>query len=88
MNTDTQMPTPGPAAIAAEPQPVQEASAAGEQHPAQPQSQVVTSQRWRHTYGEMLIETRSDGTVWIDGKVVPDTLPAGRPTPAKTPDSL
>lgn len=83
MNTDTQMPTQGPAANTAEPQPAQDATAAGEQPPPQLRSQVVTSQCWRHTYGEMLIETCADGTVWIDGKVVPDTLPAGQARPAK-----
>lgn len=83
MNTDTQMPTPGPAEIAADLQPAQDAAAAGEQHPSQTRSQVVTSQSWRHTFGEMLIETCADGTVWIDGKVVPDTVPPGQARPAK-----
>ncbi|CAD5366568.1 hypothetical protein RA210_U10390 [Rubrivivax sp. A210] len=49
-------------------------------------SDVLSRQLWRHRFGEMLIETRNDGTVWIDGKVVPDTLPSGladsgRPAP-------
>jgi hypothetical protein len=82
MNTDTQMPTQGPAAAATDLQPAQEVRAAGEQQAPQ-RSQVVTSQSWRHTYGEMLIETCADGTVWIDGKVVPDTLPSGQARPAK-----
>ena len=38
------------------------------------QSQVppsgATVWRWRHAFGEMLIETGPDGSVWIDGKRV------------------
>ena len=37
---------------------------------------LTSSQRWQHTYGEMLIETRANGTVWIDGQLVRDTTPA------------
>ena len=38
------------------------------------QSQIpqsgATVWRWRHAFGEMLIETGPDGSVWIDGKRV------------------
>lgn len=40
------------------------------------QGVITSSRRWRHGYGEMLIETCEDGSVWIDGKPVPVTLPA------------
>lgn len=35
----------------------------------------VTRRLWQHAFGEMLIETHPDGSVWIDGKPVADTLP-------------
>lgn len=40
---------------------------------------LVSSRLWRHAFGEMLIETRADGTVLIDGKPVTDTLPPSPP---------
>ena len=36
---------------------------------------LKSSQRWQHAFGEMLIETRYDGTVWIDGQLIRDTSP-------------
>ena len=48
------------------------------EHSAKPvarQGVVTSSRRWQHGYGEMLIETCEDGSVWIDGKPVPETLP-------------
>lgn len=51
--------------------------------PATEPAELRTRQVWRHSFGEMLIETRADGTVWIDGKVVLDTLPVGCVLPAK-----
>ena len=44
------------------------------QKPLAVQGAVISSRRWRHAYGEMLIETCDDGSVWIDGKPVPKTL--------------
>lgn len=41
---------------------------------------VLTRRVWQHSFGEMLIETKSDGSVWIDGKAVADTLPAPEAT--------
>jgi len=46
-------------------------------------SQVVTSQVWHGRFGDMLIETCTDGSVWINGEPVADTLPA--PQAAATP---
>ena len=41
----------------------------------------VTSRRvWKHAFGEMLIETCDDGSVWIDGKPVTETLPLALPS--------
>lgn len=40
--------------------------------PAQPA--VLSSQVWQHAFGQMLIQTCVDGSVWVDGKPVPDTL--------------
>ena len=41
---------------------------------------VVTSRLWHGLFGDMLIETRADGSVWVNGEPVRDTLPpeAGR----------
>lgn len=47
-----------------------------------PQPAIVSSRLWRHQFGEMLIETREDGAVLIDGKPVADTLP---PSPSLEP---
>ncbi len=52
------------------------------------QAELRTRQLWRHSFGEMLIETRADGTVWIDGKVVRDTLPPGSTPSVKATDQL
>ncbi len=35
----------------------------------------VTRRLWQHAFGEMLIETRPDGSVWVNGSAVADTLP-------------
>jgi hypothetical protein len=43
-------------------------------------STITSSQRWKHAYGEMLIETRANGTVWINGQLVRDTAPDARAT--------
>ncbi len=43
-------------------------------------SPITSSQRWKHTFGEMLIETRANGTVWINGQLVRDTAPAAQTT--------
>lgn len=43
-------------------------------------SPITSSQRWRHTFGEMLIETRANGTVWINGQLVRDTAPGAQTT--------
>lgn len=43
--------------------------------PVASQAAVVSSRQWAHAFGEMLIETCVDGSVWIDGKPVPETLP-------------
>lgn len=43
-------------------------------------SPITSSQRWKHTFGEMLIETRANGTVWINGQLVRDTAPEARTT--------
>ena len=40
------------------------------------QAPVTSSRTWRGRFGAMLIETRADGSVWIDGEVVIDTLPS------------
>lgn len=40
------------------------------------QAEVVSSRTWQHTFGVMLIQTCTDGSVWIDGKPVPETLPS------------
>ena len=51
--------------------------AAVEEHSIKPvavQAAVVSRQLWQHTFGQMLIETCADGSVWIDGKPVPETL--------------
>lgn len=51
------------------------------EHSAKPvvsQGAVITSRKWRHGYGEMLIETCEDVSVWVDGKPVPETLPNHR----------
>lgn len=39
------------------------------------QAAVVSARTWEHAFGVMLIETCADGSVWIDGKPVPETLP-------------
>lgn len=39
-----------------------------------PERQVLSSRIWQHAFGEMLIETCADGSVWIDGKPVRDTI--------------
>lgn len=38
-------------------------------------SGCVTRRLWQHAFGEMLIETRPDGSVWVNGSPVADTLP-------------
>lgn len=43
--------------------------------PAAVRGAVTSSRLWQHAFGEMLIETCTDGSVWIDGKPVPETLP-------------
>lgn len=43
-------------------------------------SPITSSQRWKHSFGEMLIETRANGTVWINGQLVRDTAPGARTT--------
>jgi hypothetical protein len=43
-------------------------------------STITSSQRWKHAYGEMLIETCANGTVWINGQLVRDTAPDARTT--------
>lgn len=54
-----------------------------EQVTAESRLQVIVSSRlWRHAFGEMLIETRADGTVLIDGRPVADKLP---PSPSGEP---
>ncbi len=83
MTTDTQETAEGRTAVAADTLEVADTHGTAPQRAPNEHSQLVTSQRWRHAYGEMLIETRDDGTVWIDGKVVPDTLPIGHTPPAK-----
>ena len=53
-------------------------------HSVKPQAErgvITTSRVWQHSYGQMLIETCADGSVWIDGKPVPETLPADSTTP-------
>jgi hypothetical protein len=55
-----------------------------QEHSAKPgavQGAVSSSRRWQHAFGEMLIETCDDGSVWIDGKPVPETLELNRGTP-------
>lgn len=49
-----------------------------EEHSAKPvavRGSVTSSRVWKHAFGQMLIETCVDGSVWIDGKPVPETLP-------------
>ena len=43
---------------------------------------VTSARRWQHTFGEMLIETRANGTVWIDGELVRDTAPVASVLPS------
>lgn len=60
---------------------------ASDEHSAKPQAErgvITTSRVWQHSYGQMLIETCADGSVWIDGKPVPETLPGDVATPAST----
>jgi hypothetical protein len=48
-----------------------------EQHSRKPtavQGAVSSSLVWTFAFGQMLIETCIDGSVWIDGKPVLDTL--------------
>ncbi|MFT3819798.1 MAG: hypothetical protein QM750_19670 [Rubrivivax sp.] len=40
-----------------------------------PQPEVRHRLQWTHAFGVMLIETCADGSVWIDGRPVRDTLP-------------
>lgn len=35
---------------------------------------ITSTLRWQHSFGEMLIETCADGSVWINGSPVPETL--------------
>lgn len=74
MNTDPQTP-PGISSTAADP------SAAADLGLAPTPAKSVTSFRWRHRHGEMLIETCSDGSVWVDGAVIADTAPPGTSQP-------
>jgi len=37
------------------------------------QAPVLSRLEWAHRFGTMVIETCTDGSVWIDGKPVPDT---------------
>lgn len=79
MNTDPQMPS-GNIGKTTEPR------TAADTNPAPVLATHFVSGRWRHSYGEMLIvtETRTDGTVRINGEVVDDTVPpcASRPVQA------
>jgi hypothetical protein len=43
---------------------------------------VTSSRVWQHAFGEMLIETRADGSVWINGRVVRNTALAGGSMPS------
>jgi hypothetical protein len=36
---------------------------------------VASSIVWTHAFGQMRIETREDGSVWVDGRLVRDTAP-------------
>jgi hypothetical protein len=36
---------------------------------------VTSSIVWTHAFGQMRIETREDGSVWVDGRLVRDTAP-------------
>lgn len=38
-------------------------------------ARVTNSIVWTHAYGQMRIETREDGSVWVDGRLVRDTAP-------------
>ena len=52
----------------------------GEQPTPIVQPAVLQRSVWQHSFGAMLIETCADGSVWIDGKPVRDTLPS-QPSP-------
>jgi hypothetical protein len=45
---------------------------------------VASSIVWTHAFGQMRIETREDGSVWVDGRLVRDTAPR---TDAVSPDA-
>jgi hypothetical protein len=47
--------------------------------PGEPRSEVTSSQLWHSSFGDMLIETCADGSVWVNGEPVRDTLPAQEP---------
>lgn len=38
-------------------------------------ARITSSIVWTHSFGQMRIETREDGSVWVDGRVVRDTAP-------------
>ena len=38
-------------------------------------ARVTSSIVWTHAFGHMRIETREDGSVWVDGRLVRDTAP-------------
>lgn len=38
-------------------------------------ARVTSSIVWTHAFGQMRIETREDGSVWVDGRLVRDTAP-------------
>jgi hypothetical protein len=52
--------------------------------PVAAKTHVLSTQTWKHAFGEILIETCADGSVWIDGKPVIDTLPSGQALQACT----
>lgn len=43
--------------------------------PSAPRPAVATALVWHSRFGDMLIETCIDGSVWINGEPVADTLP-------------
>lgn len=54
-----------------------------EEHSTKPvavRGSLTSSRVWKHAFGQMLIETCADGSVWIDGKPVPETLPGSAAT--------
>ena len=52
-------------------------------------ARVTSSIVWTHAFGQMRIETREDGSVWVDGRLVRDTAPrtADSSSEAAAPDA-